>query len=268
LNERDKIRVVFFHDSLDRPISIPFVTKSTLSPENLLSNFEHVAQSYKTVKLNESNSLKATVVIARLPSGGGRSRKNNKNLHQQENNLSELELYYLKKKSIKIVYNQDNLCALRAILIGQAYADGDKNAYKLARIGSSILEKKTILVANKLKLDQKMRCGIEEIKLIESFLREYQITVVKLDGKIDNEPVYIGQPNKKFIYLTYDDNKKHYNTITSMKAFFNRGYYCDFCKVAYNNLEKHYCQYTCNGCKRFKCYESLKLKCIYCKKEC
>ncbi|CAF1132627.1 unnamed protein product, partial [Brachionus calyciflorus] len=62
MREKDKIRVVFFHDSLDRPISLPFMSKTQLTPVGHLENFEHVAQSYKSVKLNENNNLTASVV--------------------------------------------------------------------------------------------------------------------------------------------------------------------------------------------------------------
>ena len=69
MGPHDKIRIVLYHDSLERPISIPFLKKSDMTPQVLIDSFERVAQSHKEVQLNENNDLTAHVIIARLPSG-------------------------------------------------------------------------------------------------------------------------------------------------------------------------------------------------------
>ena len=65
----DKIRVIFFHDSLMKPISIPFRNKMGFESENMLDSFERVAQSYRNVEITRENSLKCVVAIAKLPYG-------------------------------------------------------------------------------------------------------------------------------------------------------------------------------------------------------
>ncbi|CAF1047476.1 unnamed protein product [Brachionus calyciflorus] len=129
INDNDRIRIVINYQSLERPISLPFLSKKSLTQQNLLSNFEHVAQSYKTVKLNENNALSAVVTIAHIPSGSGRKMNNlkkkqkkniKKKMLQSSEHFSELQKFCNMKPGIKNSYNTDNFCLLRAI-IGKAH---------------------------------------------------------------------------------------------------------------------------------------------------
>lgn len=71
MSDKDFIRITFLHDEFDHPIGYPFMNKQTLLTTNLQETFFAVTQSYKTVSMNTNNSLKAMIVIARLPSGSG-----------------------------------------------------------------------------------------------------------------------------------------------------------------------------------------------------
>ena len=79
--------------------------------------------------------------------------------------------------------------------------------------------------------------------------------------------LYLNQTKefKKFIYLLYNNN--HFHLIKSMKSYLNRSYFCDFCKAAFNTINRHFCKYLCKGCKRDK-YEcinnNLNLYCDIC----
>ncbi|CAF1141246.1 unnamed protein product [Brachionus calyciflorus] len=162
----------------DRPISLPFMSKTQLTPAGLLENFEHVAQSYKSVKLNENNNLTASVVIAHLPIGSGHV------------NFSAFQEFCNKKPGIKTVFNHDNRCALRAILIAKAYSDKDPYRFELCKANNPVLNAKVEFVASSLNLPNSAY-GIEEIKLIENYLKNYQITGINCDGKLDKTPIYI-----------------------------------------------------------------------------
>lgn len=50
----------------------------------------------------------------------------------------------------------------------------------------------------------------------------------------------------KIIHLYHYDN--HYCVITSMAAFFSRGYFCEHCDVSYNDKEWHKCKTKCSMC--------------------
>ena len=72
LNIQDKIRVVFDHDLLEYPVSIPFVNRDKFTAENLLNVFELAFQSYKTINITEDKLFKCSVIIAKNPTGGSR----------------------------------------------------------------------------------------------------------------------------------------------------------------------------------------------------
>ena len=270
LNEKDKIRISFIHPSLSPSINLPFMNKETITPQNLLAIFERVAQSKKTIKLNESNQLRVDVIIARLPAGSGRKfipeNQKFKNIKiNNKSNLNYFERWCSSKACVKLVFNSDNYCALRAILIAKAYVDKDPKAFKLTLPNNARLNKLVKKYALDLNLPNK-KCGIEEIAHIERSLKDYQITVINCDGKIHKEPLYIGEIKDKFIYITYSGN--HFAAITTMSGFFDRGYFCHFCKKNYNNLEKHKCEYNCKHCRRYKCFETTKIACKFCKTQC
>jgi hypothetical protein len=155
--------------------------------------------------------------------------------------LTQFEKWCLKKACVKLVFNSDNYCALRAILIAKAYVDKDPEAYKLTFPNSEELNVRVLKFAQEIHLPNK-KCGIEEIFKIESHLKDYQITVLNCEGKIHNIPLYIGEIKEKFIYITYTGN--HFAAITKMTGFFGRDYSCHYCKISFNN-EIHKCEYNC-----------------------
>ncbi|CAF1086399.1 unnamed protein product [Brachionus calyciflorus] len=243
MGPHDKIRIVLYHDSLERPISIPFLKKSDMTTQVLIDSFERVAQSHREVQLNENNNLTAHVIIARFPSGSGRKIVN----------LKKRQYPYTKKKD-RIRVSSDPTNEFQRFCENKPYVTPVfKNDNLLTRIV------KELYLPN-------APCGIEEIKRIETYLCNYQITIINSDGKIDNKPIYIGPQNNKYIYLCYTGT--YYNVITSKKQFYNRSYYCDFCKVAYNNLESHKCDKCCKSCNRIRCNESIVQSCKLCKIEC
>ncbi|CAF1064249.1 unnamed protein product [Brachionus calyciflorus] len=171
--------------------------------------------------------------------------------------LFTFESFCNQKPGIKNV----NKCALRAILIGKAYSDNDPYRFELCKPDNQVLNIKVDKIPTDLNLPD-TSYGIEEIKKIENYLKDYQITIINCDGKLDKHPIYIGDPKNKFIYLLFTGS--HYNVITSMKAFYKRSYYCDFCKIAYQNVEKNKCKNLCNSCNRQKCAIETAFKCEKC----
>ena len=238
--------------------------RSTLSTTNLRSTFEEVIQSYRTVKLNEGNSLKVMIVIANLPSGSG-------NDSQQS---------FIEKKSFQfiIIENNDNLCAIRAVIVAIAYekskdktffeVEKKKNAQYLAKImrtGSTLLSKEVKKVADACYISDKP-CGVKEFQLLEIYFREYQINVINNDGVLDKIPIYQGKPNKKHIYICYTGS--HYNVIKSIKSFYKCSYFCHLCKTKTNNIDAHYCKNNCRFCNRLNCQITSTKVCEFCGETC
>ena len=76
-------------------------------------------------------------------------------------------------------------------------------------------------------------CGIEEIKLFQAVLPEYQLVVVS--GDHFNATIYKGPQTQKPVYSYHHDG--HYDVITSMPAFLGRVYFCLKCEKGYNTKD-------------------------------
>ena len=87
-------------------------------------------------------------------------------------------------------------------------------------------------------------CGIEQVKLFQAYLTEYQINIVSKE--YNNNIIYAGPDKDKKIYLYMHNN--HYDVITKMLGFFARVYYCHTCKKAYDHREEHVCPNECKCC--------------------
>lgn len=130
-NNNDLIRISFHHDSFDRRVSLPFMDKYDLSKKNLLSEFNHVIQSYRTINVNNNNSLTADVVIA-FNVSGNRKRKINRKPRNPSQKKIKVDEYtqqdrFLNSSGIIPILNDDNFCSIRAIIVAIAFYDSDKN---------------------------------------------------------------------------------------------------------------------------------------------
>lgn len=233
MNEKDYIRITFLHDKFDRPVGYPFMSKQTLRNANLLHTFENVIQSYKTIKINENNSLKAMVCIAHLPSGSGNDR------------VDPIQNFYNNSPNIITVLNDDNYCMIYAVLVAINYYE-TKKKFSV----TNALSHKVYTIARKLKINN-APCGIDEVKKLEVYFKDYSITLIDSRPHSSNTPLYSGIRRNKYLYLAYTGT--HYNVIKSMKVYTKRSYYCNPCKKAYNNLRSHKCFANCKYCNRSNC---------------
>ena len=104
--------------------------------------------------------------------------------------------------------------------------------------------------------------GFKEIKLIETYLKDYQIIV--LNGDNANEFDYIGPKKEKQIVLYLKDN--HYDFIRSLPAFLNKYYFCFICFKGYTVYENHPYNEVCKKCKNRNCeaLHNVFKKCLFC----
>ena len=82
------------------------------------------------------------------------------------------------------------------------------------------------------------------------FVKHTSTGVVYLNSSI------IPKKDTTFLYLLYDASLNHFDLITSMKAFLERNYWCDYCKIAFMNKNTHRCKFVCNSCRSFNCDNS------------
>ena len=94
-------------------------------------------------------------------------------------------------------------------------------------------------------------CGIEEIKLFQAALPDYQLVVVS--GDHFDTIIYKGPETEKPVYLYYHGG--HYDVIRSMPAFLGRAYFCLKCEKSYNtdDWRQHPCTTKCRCCQHTAC---------------
>jgi hypothetical protein len=239
MEETDMIRLVLRTNQLDKPISLPFMPVSRLTPEHVFSQIERVVQSKQELRLNES--VVVDIIHVEMPNGSGRKHRN----------TLDLQSYLHKKGSIIVIKNRDNLCLARALVVAIAKVDGDSRCKYLADSRRSAQTKAAKELHEKAGVPLGS-CGIAEVKQFQKYLSGYEINIVSSDA--GNTIIYPSQPNVekvKRIYLYLHSN--HYDVITSMPAFLSRGYFCHVCRKSYDKTVDHLCDTQCKMCRGLNC---------------
>ena len=94
---------------------------------------------------------------------------------------------------------------------------------------------------------------IEEVKLFQNYLSDYQIIIVS--GTHNNSIIYPPKPpgtdEKTIISLYFHNN--HFDVITKLPGFLNKAYFCKRCHKCYSNTTDHVCPAMCGSCRGFGC---------------
>ena len=95
-------------------------------------------------------------------------------------------------------------------------------------------------------------CGLDQIKLFEIILNEYQFVV--LSAEHGHTIVHKGPPSDKQIVLLMHDG--HFDVITKLPGFFNSVYFCLECEKAYKTED-----YKHHACRKRRCDACLQPNC-------
>ena len=250
----DKIRFTLRSEQLDTPISLPFMTVEQLNTERVFSQIERVIQSNQEFRLNDTVTIDINHV--KTPQGRGKSKLKRTTLNIRDH-LKE-------KKSIIRINNTDDFCLARALAVSIARIENDPKYIQIKQSDRHIhLERALDLhVAANVPLGP---CGIEEVKLFQNYLVNYQIIVVS--GTHNNSIIYPSKPpgtdEKPIISLYYHNN--HFDVITTLPGFLSRSYFCQRCHKAYDHTVDHLCPAMCSSCRGFGCvYEAERIVCNEC----
>ena len=175
----DKVRFILRSDQLETPISLPFMTVEQLNTERVFSQIERVIQSNQEFRLNDTVTIDINHV--KTPEGRGKSKRTTFNIRDH---LKE-------KKSIIRINNKDDFCLARALAVSIARIEKDP---MYAQIRQS---DRHIQLDRALDLHQAANvplgpCGIDEVKLFQNYLTNYQIIVVS--GTHNNSIIYPPNP--------------------------------------------------------------------------
>ena len=262
--DNKKIRLYIDHECFNHPINTSFMDKNDMTVGMILSYFEEIVQSLKLDDEFEKNfnyKIRLSIIIADVLSGQGKKTKITKN------NMSRPKEYLKIHRSILDISNDDNQCLIRAIIIGKAYADGEKQPYRLNSNNNKEMIRRINIVRKSIKLPN-TGCGVNEARVLENYFKYYQIMIIPFNYKTSKTPEYLNNKRQfnKYIYIMHRQN--HYYLVRSMKTFLKRSYFCDLCKIGYGSRVKHFCQLLCQMCRSIKCEVEFKVKCPLCKTDC
>ena len=238
----DQIRFILRSDQLETPISIPFLPVERLTTERVFSQIERVIQSNQEFRLNDTVTVDINHVKA--PEGRGKSKCKRTTLNIRDH-LKE-------KKTVIRINNTDDFCLARALAVSIARIEKDPKYQQIRKSDNYIqLDRALDLhVAANVPLGP---CGMNEVKLFQNYLTNYQIVIIS--GDHDNSIIYPPQPpgtdEKPIISLYLHDN--HFDVITKLPGFLSRSYFCRRCHKAYSNTTDHVCPTMCGSCRAFGC---------------
>ena len=237
----DKVRFILRSEQLETPISLPFLTVEELTTERVFSQIERVIQSNQEFRLNDTVTIDINHV--KTPQGRGRSKRTTLNIRDH---LKE-------KKSVIRINNKDDFCLARALAVSIARIEKDPKYNQIIRPDRYYIQLERALdlhVAANVPLGP---CGIEEVKLFQNYLSDYQIIIVS--GTHNNSIIYPPKPpgtdEKPIISLYFHNN--HFDVITKLPGFLNKSYFCHRCHKCYNTTTDHVCPAMCGSCRGFGC---------------
>ncbi len=229
------VQYVIDHDTFDQPISSCYMKRNDMTASMLQREFDTVFQSRKKIPENafqDNHELKLIINVlpSRLITGGsndkaprkrGRPSLNKqpqKRICREKREIINMNDYIEKSRFIHVI-NADNFCLVRAILIGQAFADKETNSYTLIRKNNRELNKRVLEIRQKFLLPDEP-LNLTHVKLLKEYLKNYEITVY---DSIDNGSSILypseSQRNEnfspklqKFINIVLENN--HFNVIT------------------------------------------------------
>ena len=244
MNLNDQVRFILSSEQLQTPITIPFCSLEELTTEKVLSHVEKVVQSNEEFRLN--NTVNIDLIHVEMPQGSGKSKV--------KRNIVNVREYLKKKKSVIPINNKDDLCLARALAVSIARIESDPRYSQISNSSRAIQRERAFDLheAANVRLGP---CGLDEVELFQQYLVNYQIIVVS--GDHNNSIIYPRQPPaipnpEKSIYLYYQAN--HFDVITTLPGFLNKGYFCHRCHKPYDHTTGHLCKGQCRSCRGFDCH--------------
>ena len=166
------------------------------------------------------------------------------------------KLFKRNKQTVIRIQNNDDLCCARALVTAKAIVDHHPK-YSSFKKGRELQKKAALDLHTEVGLLPPGPCGYEELVKFSAApsLYEYQIILVDADRAYHVKSFGSTQP-KQLILL---QEKGHYDVITSLPGFVNKGYVCATCFQTYSNEGRHGCtkKVECRACCQKECPDFL-----------
>ncbi|XP_074604152.1 uncharacterized protein LOC141857561 [Brevipalpus obovatus] len=246
----DRITVAIDHHSLNPPIYINFLRKD-FNREAFSERLKALTQSNRD--LLEDGDISVTVRLIKNIGGEGGDLNRMRIAPKTLNDRTR------EKQSVVEIKNTDNLCGLRAILLGKLRVDefdgspASKRKWKAHRQKvhtDGDYRNLAFNLSQSIGLDPSKKLRIGDLDKVQQHLGDnYRIIVVNAQNM---RKVYSSPPAPKVIFLElYPDDEEdttgQYNLITKIAAYFNRYYMCIECWHP-SNKPTHICPSGCKQC--------------------
>ena len=223
---------------LEDPFWLPFARRGLFTVNDLLRRLEAILQSNTNVSLDGNATITVTRVVMDRGGSGRRLDRGTMNL----------EKWLLRKKCVVMINNKDDLCCARAIVTARAKEDQHVQYDTIKR--GRIEQTQLAISLHRQAGVPEGPCGLEELSKFQDVLSNEGYQLIVLSASLLNGMWFKGKEAPHKLYLYFYDN--HYATITSMKGFVCRSYFCEICFKGYSNKQDHKCENKCHCC--FKTY--------------
>ena len=178
------------------------------------------------------------------------------------------------KRSIVRINNDDNLCLARSIAVCVARREkeesndspAEKKRYNMMRQSAKRLQRDTALQYHNLaQIPTDRPCTLLDIP---SFERALDIQVVVFAAHLGNKVIYQGDEKQRRIYLYYQQDIEHFDSVTNIQGLLSANYFCHKCLKGYTSKLHHSCTVTCRVCRSGECEEVSPRTCRNCNMVC
>lgn len=267
LRPGDIVRVAIHNEGLDLPVFVPFRPMENMNTDTLLETLTHVLNSDEDVAFDS---------LCRVDVGairGGKGRK-----------MSTLALKIAKKRSIVAIYNDDNICLVRATLVALAGACKlHPDEFRKCQMRQPTFTAGEMLIHfgvcpiwyyNDLRANHQRAQDLLTIRVCEALgivadeplnyaciprLEEFlNINLYVISASMGDKFSYISahhNQERKKVFLYHEDinDKEHFHAIPNITGFSTSSYFCQHCLVPFKKPYRHHCVNYCGVCQSYDC---------------
>ena len=180
MQDNDRIRFVFNHPALNRPMNLPLMRRGDVDAARIMSEIEWVIQPNKGFDIDDLFTM--DIIKVHLPEG-----------RKSTNRSVPISKLLHGKKSIVTIKNNDNMCMARALVTARAKVDDDPRWKVISdsRCGKDQMQQQMAReLCEQAGVDPNKAAGIPDAKKFQSKLVNYQIVI--LSKEHFNAIVYAG----------------------------------------------------------------------------
>lgn len=288
LKKTDKMRLILTHPFLEHPISTKLVDASEMNIDLIIENLLDSVVSYEGFEFTSDTEIIMESLV--LPIGGAVNTKKYILKDQIKKNKTAI---------ITIDNIKDQMCMARALFVGlwrQQHHDKIVRKSKIKNIEhtnewglewervrrseSPFQYEQAKLLCENAGVSPTDPCGIDEVKLFQEYISDYQISILDIDDgcntifpDVNSEDYVPPYDLNDCIYILKDGDHYHHINHKFLGGLLDKHYFCHRCKKTYGHKEKHKCKFKCNMCMATDCdsiglkyKDRLQLQCLDCKR--